>query len=180
MKKRETRYDKEKARLKVVLFCRSLLLLLPSFEVGKNFKRLLCSSSSSPFFAIMPRGGAAFMKSFQSSWLFSVKFENNTQTISSFMKFFNRLSLLFSKASSSLAWLYNFEGNFSKEFSWKVVIQCGRCCRRRSFSTRWHDISTFFCYFLSFAFEMDFVWRNIVNIHFPFQCYSCDALIPKS
>ena len=127
MKKRETRYDKEKARLKVVLFCRSLLLL-PSFEVGKNFKRLLCSSSS-PFFAIMPRqqSAAAFMKSFQSSWLFSVKFENNTQTISSFMKFFNRLSLLFSKASlPPLAWLYNFEGNFSKEFSWKVVIQCGR------------------------------------------------------
>ena len=181
VKKRETRYDKEKARLKVVLFCRSLLLL-PSFEVGKNFKRLLCSSSS-PFFAIMPRqqSAAAFMKSFQSSWLFSVKFENNTQTISSFMKFFNRLSLLFSKASlPPLAWLYNFEGNFSKEFSWKVVIQCGRCCRRRSFSTRWHAISTFFCYFLSFAFEMDFVWRNIVNIHFPFQCYSCDALIPKS
>ena len=68
VKKRETRYDKEKARLKVVLFCRSLLLLLPSFEVGKNFKRLLCSSSS-PFFAIMPRqqSAAAFMKSFQSS-----------------------------------------------------------------------------------------------------------------
>lgn len=93
VKKRETRYDKEKARLKVVLFLSvpPPRLLLPAFEVGKNFKRLLLCSRSPPFFAIMPPPSLSW-KSFQSSWLFSVKFENNTQTISSFMKFFNRLA----------------------------------------------------------------------------------------
>ena len=57
VKKRETRYDKEKARLKVVLFfvgATAAALAAAAFEVGKNFKRLLLCSRSPPFFAIMP------------------------------------------------------------------------------------------------------------------------------
>lgn len=63
VKKRETRYDKEKARLKVVLFLSvpPPRLLLPAFEVGKNFKRLLLCSRSPPFFCYNA-AAVAFMK----------------------------------------------------------------------------------------------------------------------